>query len=36
MIDKEDLDQAKEFVDAVGKSTLDNYAELQQRAKMQG
>jgi hypothetical protein len=35
VIDKEDLDQAKEFVDAVGKSTLDNYAELQEKAKMQ-
>ena len=36
VIDKEDLDQAKEFVDTVGKSTLDNYAELQEKAKMQG
>jgi hypothetical protein len=35
VIDKEDMDAAKEFVDAVGKSTLDDYKELQERARLE-
>ena len=35
VIDREDLDKVKEFADAVGRSTLDDYKELQERAKMQ-